>query len=51
MNKIEKEEKGIMNVTKELIRDVVEWDIKNWWRAIEFWEEKQLFEDFREKRF
>lgn len=50
MNKIEKEEKAIMNVTKELIRDVVEWDIKNWWRAIEFWEEKQLFEDFREKK-
>lgn len=33
------------NKTKELIRDIVEWDTKNWWRAIEFWginEEKSL---------
>lgn len=26
---------------KEFIRDIVEWDTKNWWRAIEFWESKE----------
>lgn len=30
-----------MSRKKELIRDIVEWDVKNWWRAIEFWESKE----------
>lgn len=33
-------QKENMNIEKEFIRDVVEWDIKNWWRAIQFWEDR-----------
>lgn len=28
-----------MEMTREVIDDIVEWDVKNWWRAIRFWEE------------
>lgn len=26
------------DITKQMISDIVAWDIPNWWRAIKFWE-------------
>lgn len=39
-----------VNKTKELIKDIVEWDVKNWWRAIEYWEKSHQFDDVKGKR-
>lgn len=39
--------------TKEqesLIRDIVEWDVKNWWRAIAYWETSRQFDDVKGKK-
>lgn len=35
---------------EELIKDIVEWDVKNWWRAIEYWEETKQFDDMKGKK-
>lgn len=34
---------------KELIKDIVEWDIENWWRAIKFWEDALQISDIKGK--
>lgn len=39
-----------VNKPEELIIDIVEWDIRNWWRAIEYWEETHQFDDVKGKR-
>ena len=38
-----------VNKPEELIIDIVEWDIRNWWRAIEYWEETHQFDDVKGK--
>ena len=35
---------------KEFMQDVIEWDIKNWWRAISFWEEVYPMQDLSGKK-
>lgn len=35
---------------RKLASDVVEWDVRNWWRAIRFWEKTHLFEDVQGKK-
>lgn len=39
------------NKKRELIADIVEWDVRNWWRAIRFWEETHQFDDVQGKKF
>ncbi len=36
--------------SEKLINDIVEWDVKNWWRAIEYWEETCQFDDMKGKK-
>lgn len=33
-----------------LIRDIVEWDVKNWWRAIAYWETSRQFDDVKGRK-
>ncbi len=35
---------------KELIKAITEWDIKNWWRAIKFWEDTHQFNNMEGKK-
>lgn len=39
-----------MYKSEELIRDIVEWDVQNWWRAIEYWEGTHQFDDVEGKK-
>lgn len=39
-----------MKTAEELIRDIVEWDVKNWWRAIKYWEKTGQFQNINGKK-
>lgn len=45
-----KEMKTKYGISEEVVRDIVEWDVGNWWRAIEYWEKTRQFDDVTGKK-
>lgn len=42
--------KAKAGISEELVRDIVEWDVQNWWRAVGYWEKTRQFDDVAGKK-